>query len=91
MCPLHTEHDLREMEASRIARPRTFFMRRPRNAKVYNTALRRGQINSGIVEVEDDSSSDEEMDVEDDETTESTVVRLPARGIKLDFIDRVKK
>jgi len=90
MCPLHIDHDLREMDPARIARPRTFHMRRPKRAKIHDTSLRRGQTNSGIIEVVDDSSSDDESEFED-ETPEGSVSRLPSKGIKLDFIDKVKR
>ena len=87
MCPLHVEHDLREMDP---ARQRSFHMRRPKRAKVVDTALRRGQGNAGVIEVIDDSTSDDESEFEE-EPQEGTVYRLPSKGIKLDFIDKVKR
>ena len=91
LCPLHVEHDLREMDPSRIARQRTFHNRRPKNAKIVDTALRRGQVNDGIIEIIEDSSSEDESEFEEDEAASGTVYRLPAKGIKLDFIDKVSR
>lgn len=94
---MHVDHDLREMDPARVARQRTFYMRRPKNAKVFDTALRRGQVNDGIIEVGDESSSEDESEWDEVDTRTDaaileagTVVRLPPKGIKLDFIDRVK-
>jgi len=91
LCPLHVEHDLRELDPSRIARQRTFYNRRPKNPKVVDTALRRGQVNDGIIEIIEDSSSEDDSEFEEDESASGTVYRLPAKGIKLDFIDKVSR
>ena len=67
-------------------------MRRPRNAKVVETSLQRGHINNGIIEIVDDSDTDEDDgEFIEDDTASGTVFRIPAKGIKLDFIDRVKQ
>jgi len=79
------------MDPSRIARQRTFHNRRPKNAKIVDTALRRGQVNDGIIEIIEDSSSEDESEFEEDEAASGTVYRLPAKGIKLDFIDKVSR
>ncbi|KAI9737175.1 MAG: hypothetical protein M1834_000768 [Cirrosporium novae-zelandiae] len=65
---------------------RVFAVRRPKNAKIFEPALRRGYINNGIIEVEDDSD-DDQMDVDED----GAIPRLSSEGIKLDFIDRAKQ
>ena len=63
-------------------------MRRPKNVKVLNTFLPRGLKNNGLIEIENDpSDSENDMEVVDD----SVVYRLPEKGIKLDFIDRLKR
>jgi hypothetical protein len=64
-------------------------MRRPRAAKVIDTALTRDFINDGVIEIANDSSEDE-SEFEEIEVS-STVYRLPEKGIKLDFIDRVRR
>ncbi|TIA40082.1 hypothetical protein D6C78_02767 [Aureobasidium pullulans] len=94
LCPLHADHALRAMEVPRLAdrqfqRERRIHMRRPRGAKVVDTALNRDFINDGVIEIANDSSDDdsefEEVDVS------GVVYRLPEKGIKLDFIDRVRR
>ncbi|GAB7352618.1 hypothetical protein MBLNU459_g2994t2 [Dothideomycetes sp. NU459] len=94
LCPLHVEHELREMEVPRLAarqvqRDRRIFMRRPRNARVVETVLNRGFVNDGVIEVANDDS-DSDSDFYDFEAS-GIVYRLPEKGIKLDFIDRVKR
>ncbi|KAI4761816.1 hypothetical protein E4T52_06015 [Aureobasidium sp. EXF-3400] len=94
LCPLHADHVLRQMEVPRLAdrqfqRERRVNMRRPRSAKVVDTALSRGFINDGVIEIANDSSEDE-SEFEEIEVA-STVYRLPEKGIKLDFIDRVRR
>ena len=92
LCPLHVDHELREVDISRLAsrqleRERKVYMRRPRNAKVVDTSLNRGLINNGVIEVVNDES-EEDSDFYEEEVT-GVVYRLPEKGIKLDFIDRV--
>ncbi|CAD0041136.1 unnamed protein product [Aureobasidium pullulans] len=74
---------------ARRPRERRIHMRRPRGAKVVDTALNRDFINDGVIEIANDSSDDdsefEEVDVS------GVVYRLPEKGIKLDFIDRVRR
>lgn len=92
LCPLHVEHELREMEVPRLAarqRSRRIHMRKPRHAKVVDTSLNRGFINNGVIEVINDES-DDESDFYEVEAP-GIVYRLPEKGIKLDFIDRVKR
>lgn len=70
-------------------------MRRPKVARTTDTALRRGMMNSGIIEIAEDSSSEEDSDFEeeddDDDDASGIIYRLPAKGIKLDFIDKVHR
>ncbi|KAK4953482.1 hypothetical protein LTR66_013645, partial [Elasticomyces elasticus] len=93
MCPLHVEHDLRKVDAARLhsSRPgtRTMHLRRPKNAKVIDTSLSRGFVNNGIIEIINESSDDEEF-YEDDNDSAGRVFRVPEKGLKLDFIDKVK-
>ncbi|KAH0355658.1 hypothetical protein KCU83_g1886, partial [Aureobasidium melanogenum] len=94
LCPLHADHVLRQMEVPRLAdrqfqRERRIHMRRPRAAKVIDTALNRDFINDGVIEIANDSSDDESEFEEID--VSGVVYRLPEKGIKLDFIDRVRR
>jgi len=92
MCPLHIDHDLRNVDVSMLAPRRKVHLRRPRNPKVIDTSLTRGLRNNGIVDVLDEESDDSESEFYDLETADEAVVfRMPASGIKLDFIDKVKK
>lgn len=94
MCPLHADHELRKVETSLLNRPsrgRKVHIRKPRNAKVVTTSLRRGLRNNGVIEVLDDDSDDSDSEFYDDDSQDDTVYRLPASGIKLDFIDKIKK
>ncbi|KAF8454638.1 hypothetical protein BDZ91DRAFT_852964 [Kalaharituber pfeilii] len=75
MCPAHAEQGLLQP-------------RRPRNAKVVDTYLRRGHKNNGYIEIEN-SESEEEMQFTEHEDG-GIIYRLPERGIKLDFIDKIK-
>ncbi|KAL7275175.1 hypothetical protein RUND412_001896 [Rhizina undulata] len=58
--------------------------RRPKKAVVANTFLRRGFKNNGVIEIEN-----EEEETFDDVMINGVVYRLPERGIKLDFIEKV--
>ena len=91
-CPLHIDHELRKINVSMLNPPRigrTIHLRKPRNAKVMSASQGRGYRNNGIIEVSDDDS-DSHSEFEDNEE-EGVVHRLPASGIKLDFIDKVKR
>lgn len=96
MCPLHADHELRKVDTSLLNSRiggRKVHIRKPRNAKVVETSLRRGLRNNGVIEVIDDDDDDtgSEFYDEEDSQDEAIVYRLPASGIKLDFIDKVKK
>ncbi|KAI5811221.1 hypothetical protein DFH27DRAFT_16488 [Peziza echinospora] len=75
MCPAHAEQGLLQP-------------RRPRNAKVVDTFLRRGHRNNGYIEIEN-SESEDEMQFHEHEQG-GVIYRLPERGIKLDFIDKIR-
>ena len=83
MCPAHVDQELLSIGHS----GRLHKVRRPKNAKVVNTFLHRGFKNNGIIEIENElSDSENELEVDD-----SVVYRVSERGLKLDFIDRVKR
>ncbi|TKA45541.1 hypothetical protein B0A54_04080 [Friedmanniomyces endolithicus] len=95
MCPLHADQELRKIDASLLVPRRKVHVRRPRNPKIVDAALPRGFQNNGVIDVQDEQSgddSDTEFYEEEspDEPNEPVIHRMPARGIKLDFIDRVK-
>ncbi|KAK5137194.1 hypothetical protein LTR08_000699 [Meristemomyces frigidus] len=91
MCPLHTDHELRQIDIRMLAPRRKVHVRRPRNPKIVETSLKRGLRNNGIIDVYEDASDDSDSEFYDEETAEERVVhRMPATGIKLDFIDKVK-
>ena len=94
MCPVHIEHELQALNSTDklTAHPhmhsgRIHKSRRPKNARIVDTALRRGFANNGMIEIENELSDDEEEDAE--KRRYGTVYRLSEQGIKLDFIDRV--
>jgi len=94
LCPLHVDHELREMDLARLAnlqveRQRKITLRRPRKAKVIDSNLTRGLVNNGIIEIlNDEDGTGLEFD---EEEVNGVVYRLPEKGIKLDFIDRVNQ
>lgn len=95
MCPNHIDHDLRHLDpieqtgVRHEGTGRTHRVRRPRKPTIIDTSLRRGFRNNGLIDVASDSSDDSGF--EEDEDPFGAVYRIPARGIKLDFIARVKR
>ncbi|ETI19436.1 hypothetical protein G647_09270 [Cladophialophora carrionii CBS 160.54] len=93
-CPLHVDQDLlsvsRQAEKApgdlgRIPKPR-----RPKNAIPLDIAVARGFRNNGVIEVElikDQPEADKLKELR----MNGRVYRVPEMGIRLDFIDRVKK
>ncbi|KAJ9667898.1 hypothetical protein H2201_002084 [Coniosporium apollinis] len=88
MCPRHIDQDLRRL-APVGGGGRVHRVRRPRNAKIVDVALSRGFKNNGLIEIENESS-DEEF-IEENVGEDGVVHRIPERGIKLDFIHKVKQ
>lgn len=59
--------------------------RRPKKAPIVDACLRRGFRNNGVIEIEnEEEAAFEELVIS------GVVYRLPERGIKLDFIEKVK-
>jgi hypothetical protein len=91
-CPLHIENELATRDRQELAAPgelgRMPRLRRPKNAIPYGIGLTRGYKNNGLIDIE--LMKDEEPDIVEVDRM-GTVVRLPERGIRLDFIDRVKR
>ena len=94
MCPNHTVPLLKNIDpkenTSNTNRPtisRNYKIRRPRNAVVVDTALRRGLPNNGLIEIIYDDSEDEASTFD----LPPQIPRVQEKGIKLDFIDRVKR
>ncbi|MCJ1466725.1 hypothetical protein MMC07_005345 [Pseudocyphellaria aurata] len=88
MCPNHIDGELQALydpgpnpSTAHPVTGRSYKVRRPKHAFVKNVALRRGFRNNGQIEIEN----------EPEEKEEGVIYRLPETGIKLDFIDRVKR
>ena len=104
MCPNHVDHELANVKASATRRSkgsvlkstsnvlqenqRTFRTRRPKNASIVQTAVARGQRNNGLIEIEEEQS-EEESEIEREMS--GVIYKVPEHGIKLDFIDRIKR
>lgn len=96
MCPNHIDHELNnirmsdnKVESSNPLEPftgRTYKIRRIKNAKIVDVSLRRGFKNNGLVEIENETSSEDEP-----EQDVGVAFRLPEKGFKLDFIARTKR
>lgn len=96
-CPNHVEHDLQFVDAIELTSSRQrehlhpyHRIRKPAKHLVVDTHLQRGVPNNGLVDVYYDEESEDEFDVFDQEQN-GTILRLPATGIKLDFIEKVKR
>lgn len=84
MCPAHVDQELLTTGYS----GRVHKIRRPKNAKIVDTQLRRGFKNNGIIEIENEAGdSDGAMD--NDQS--GVIYRVSERSVKLDFIDRAKR
>ncbi|CCC08313.1 unnamed protein product [Sordaria macrospora k-hell] len=85
-CPCHVD-DLLAKVPGQLAPAHKF--RKIKGASVIRPAYSRAYINNGYIEVEPEDSDDESgwKNVE----TYGKVVRLPAKGIKLDFLSRVRE
>ncbi|KAK7515879.1 uncharacterized protein IWZ02DRAFT_44163 [Phyllosticta citriasiana] len=91
VCPRHIEHDLRFIQIDVSGHKRDIRVRKPKNPKVTDVNLRRGFKNNGLVEVFDETESESDFSEYDDPEEEGVVYRLPSKGIKLDFIAKVKE
>ncbi|KAK3504612.1 hypothetical protein B0T13DRAFT_485568 [Neurospora crassa] len=85
-CPCHVD-DLLAKVPGQLAPAHKF--RKIKGASVIRPAYGRAYVNNGYIEVEPEASDDESgwKNVE----TYGKVVRLPAKGIKLDFLSRVRE
>jgi hypothetical protein len=95
MCPNHVQNELLGRDPTitkptRLTLPdgRHHKIRRPKNAKIVDVALRRGFKNNGVIEIDNEPSDDEGFE---DTQHYGKIYRLPEKGIKLDFISKVKK
>lgn len=93
-CPLHVDHDIaafsRQAEAEPGSLGRIPRLRRPKNSIPLDVPFSRGFKNNGIIEVElmPDTVT---FDRTKQEVMDGKVYRIPEEGVRLDFIDRVKK
>ena len=104
MCPAHSDHAILHVKATKpgigrsssrksaSAQPeeivRVFKTRRPKQAIAVEIGLKRGFRNNGVIEI-DEESSEEDSEVEKE--ISGVIYRVPERGIKLDFIDRIRQ
>lgn len=98
MCPNHIDHELAHVEpplkkqkTSNSIKPptsRPYKIRRPKNAKIIDIGLRRGFKNNGLIEIENEDSG-EESEIEKEMS--GAVYRVPEKGVKLDFIERINR
>ena len=98
MCPNHVDHELLGTDpcsrsygrlATGNGTQRTMKIRRPRNPKIITPALSRGIVNNGRIEIENEMS-DDDHDLFDHHEF-GAIYRLPEKGIKLDFVDKMKR
>jgi hypothetical protein len=94
MCPNHIDLELNNIDfnvnASHGASPtkgRKYKVRRPKVVSIIDIALRRGFKNNGLIEIENESSDEEDIMTK----PSGQILRVPETGIKLDFIDRIKR
>lgn len=98
-CPNHVDHDLLGTDASAVqyrhntaggnTGRRQHKIRRPRNPIIVDTALRRGFVNNGLIEIENEPSDDDSGLLK--QQSFGQIYRVPEKGVKLDFIDKVKR
>lgn len=94
MCPNHVEHELRAIDLSIKAtgepnpNGKLYKLRKPKHPRIIEPAISRGISNNGLIEIINDPS-----DEEDDEITNQgpPIYRITERGIKLDFIDKMRR
>ena len=100
MCPAHIDDELLHLDpslqksntsAKGINPPtgRSYRVRRPKNPKIIDIGLRRGFRNNGLIEVENESSGEEDEEILRE--LSGGPVRAPEKGIKLDFIERINR
>jgi len=91
-CPLHIENDLANLGRQPEAAPgdigRIPRIRKPKNAVPFDFSITRGIRNNGLIEV---GLAPDEDPTFNEHNLAGRIFRLPESGVKLDFIDRVKK
>lgn len=93
MCPNHVEHELRAIDLSIKATGRAnpagklYRLRKPKNPSIIQPAISRGIPNNGLIEIINDPS-DEEAEIT---SQDLSIYRITERGIKLDFIDKMRR
>ena len=106
ICPVHVdEHDIPNLtypswvgappEGRDVRFPR---IRKPKIPSIRSTILTRGHVNNGLIEVVFDSDDEEDEFIEEsaprrpsEPEGDDVVYRIPAKGIKLDFIAKAKE
>jgi hypothetical protein len=87
-CPLHVDHDLRNLGNGDPTQSRRQPRHRmPKNPIPRDISMTRGFRNNGIIDVELNKDDEKIDEVE----MLGTIYRLPERGIRLDFLDRIRR
>lgn len=93
MCPNHVDPVLQDLQGSSTAvgnkhpvTNRRYKVRRPKHPLLQDVAMRRGHVNNGLIEIinEPDDGSEQKI-------AGGVIYRLSEDGIKMDFINRVKR
>ncbi|KAI1326408.1 hypothetical protein F5Y16DRAFT_375192 [Xylariaceae sp. FL0255] len=88
-CPCHVD-DLLSSIPARLAPAHKY--RKVKNAPVIEQGYSRGMINNGYVEIlEDDSDEESDSEAWREEKSFGRVFRISAKGIKKDFLDKVRR
>ncbi|CAJ2510138.1 Uu.00g060380.m01.CDS01 [Anthostomella pinea] len=87
-CPCHVEEMLSSIPA-RLAPAHRY--RKIKNAPVIEQSYSRGMANNGWIEIEEDDDDDESPHVWREQESFGRVFRVSAKGIKEDFISRVRQ
>ena len=93
MCPNHMDselHKFRTQEShvrNQSGSRRKYKIRHPKVYTIVDFALRRGLKNNGLIEIENDPSDDDKFT----KNMSGQIYRVHEKGIKLDFIDRIKR
>ena len=94
MWPIHTDHDLKLIDPIKRTTThedvdRFHRIRKSKHAQSSKTDLHRGVPNNGNIEIESETEESSASEPEEDDFYGRSF-SLPAKGVKLDFISRVK-
>lgn len=93
MCPNHVDHELRAIDLSIKAAGepnpagKVYKLRKPKHPRIIEPAISRGIPNNGLIEIINEPS-DEEAEMTNQGPP---IYRISEKGIKLDFIEKMKR